>query len=86
MSLLIYALMSHQSSDHGDGNNKLGLKTEAATDFLFQRISISLFKDKDVKIYSIASLRSMWIKTSGPWLPVQARIERTEILIFCNIY
>lgn len=49
-------------------------------------ISISLFKDKDVKIYSIASLRSVCIKISGPWFPVQARAEQTEILIFCKIY
>lgn len=75
--MLIYALISHQTPEHRDANHKLSLKIKAATDFfLFQRISISLFKDKDVKIYSIASLRSVWIKMSGPRFPVQARVEQ----------
>lgn len=74
--MLIYTLMSHQSPEHRDVNHKLSLKIKAAMEFLFQRISISLFKDKDVKIYSIASLKSAWIKMSGPRFPVQARVEQ----------
>lgn len=49
--MLIYTLMSHQSSENRDANNKLCFKIKAANDFV--KGLVCLFNHNEIKIYNI---------------------------------